>query len=191
MIKECARQYLSELIRSLDVLPLDKLDEICELLIKAYNGGRRIYSMGNGGSAATAAHFVCDLVKGCGVNEKKKFKASCLCDNVPLLTAWANDVSYEAVFRSQLEQQLEKGDLVVAFTGSGNSKNILKAVEYANSIGAISVAFTGFQGGKVKGIAKYCLVVPSDNMERIEDLHLVIEHLIHMYLFEAIKLGPI
>jgi len=187
MIKEFAKEYLADLKTSIDRLPLDKLEEIVELLRGACQNGERIYVMGNGGSAATASHFVCDFAKGCNVKGKKKFKVISLTDNVPMLTALGNDISYDDIFTGQLEPLLEKDDLVIAFTGSGNSKNILKAVEYANSVGAVTIALTGFDGGKVKGLAKTCLVVPSDNMERIEDLHLIIEHLIHLYLLKEIK----
>ncbi len=189
MIIDYAKEYLSELKQSIDKLPLDKLEEIVELLKEAYQKGKRIYVMGNGGSAATASHFVCDLAKGSGVKGKKKFKAIGLSDNIPLITAWANDVSYDDIFSAQLDPHLEKDDLVIVFTGSGNSKNILKAVEYANSAGAITIAFTGFDGGKVKGLAKKCLVVPSNNMERIEDLHLILEHSIHLFLLKEIQEG--
>ena len=108
---------------------------------------------------------------------------------MPLLTAWGNDASYDDIFSAQLEPLLEKDDIVMVFTGSGNSKNILKAVKYANSARAHTIACTGFNGGKVKDLAKTCLIVPSNNMERIEDIHLVLEHLIHLYLLEEIKEG--
>ena len=189
MTKKYARKYLDDLIKSIDNIPLDKVEDIADILKEAYKKGRRIFVMGNGGSAATASHFVCDLAKGSGVKGKKKFKVIGLTDNVPLLTAWGNDASYDDIFSAQLEPLLEKGDLVVVFTGSGNSKNILKAVKYANSAGAHSIAFTGFNGGRVKNLAKTCLIVPSNNMERIEDIHLVLEHLIHLYLLEEINEG--
>jgi D-sedoheptulose 7-phosphate isomerase len=189
MFHDYARSYLQELEVSISKLPLEQVGDIVELLSEAYRRGRRIYVMGNGGSAATASHFVCDFAKGCNVKGKNKFKVISLTDNVPMMTALGNDISYDDIFTGQLEPLLEKDDLVIAFTGSGNSKNILKAVEYANSVGAITVALTGFRGGKVKGLAQHCLVVPSENMERIEDLHLVIEHLIHLYLREEIGAG--
>ncbi len=189
MAKKYARKYLDELIKSIDNIPLDKVEEIAELLKEAYGKGRRIFVMGNGGSAATASHFVCDLAKGSGVKGKKKFKVIGLTDNVPLMTAWGNDASYDDIFSAQLEPLLEKDDIVVVFTGSGNSKNIIKAVEHANSAHAKTIAFTGFKGGKVKDLARICLIAPSDNMERIEDIHLILEHLLHLYLLEEINEG--
>ena len=191
MPKEFAKKYLAELKGSIDRLPMDKIEEVVGVLSEAYKEGRHIFVMGNGGSAATASHFACDFAKGTGVKGKKKMKVIALTDNVPLMTAWGNDSSYDDIFSAQLEPFLEKRDVVIVFTGSGNSRNILKAVEYANSAGARTVAFTGFKGGKVKDLAKHVLIVPSDNMERIEDLHLILEHLIHLYFFEAISEGRI
>jgi D-sedoheptulose 7-phosphate isomerase len=189
MPKKYAQKYLEELKKSIDLLPLDKLEEIIELLKDAYRKGKHIFVMGNGGSAATASHFVCDFTKGCGVKGKKKFKVIGLTDNVPIMTALSNDVSYDEIFSAQLEPLLQNGDLVLVFTGSGNSKNILIAVEYANSLGATTVALTGFTGGKVKDLAHKTLIVPSGNMERVEDLHLVLEHLMHLYILEEIREG--
>ena len=191
MIQEYAKEYLSALKASLDGLPLEELAQIVDLLKEAYRNGKRIYVMGNGGSAATASHFVCDFAKGCNVKGKKKFKVIGLTDNVPMITAISNDISYDDIFSMQLEPLLEKDDLVIVFTGSGNSRNILKAVEYGKAVGAKTIAFTGFAGGKVKALADICLIVPADNMERIEDTHLILEHLIHLYLLAEISEGSI
>lgn len=187
MVREYAQKYINELIKSLNALPLDKIEEVAGLLKEAYVKGRNIFVMGNGGSAAMASHFACDFTKGSSVKGKKKFKAIALTDNVPLMTAWANDVSYDDIFSGQLGSLAQKDDLVVVFTGSGNSRNILKAVEFANSIGAKTIAFTGFDGGKVKDMAKTCLIVPSSNMERVEDGHLILEHILHLYFLEEIQ----
>lgn len=141
--------------------------------------------MGNGGSAATASHFACDLAKGTTMDNpsmRKRFKVTALTDNVPLLTAWANDIDYENMFVEQLKNLLEEGDLVIAISGSGNSKNVLKAVEYANTRAAKTVGLTGFEGGRLKDMVKECLIVPSNSIERIEDVHLILEHLLCSYL---------
>jgi len=189
MPQKYAKQYLDELKRSIDNLPLNDLEEIIGLIKQAYSAGRHIFVMGNGGSAATASHFVCDFAKGSGVKGKKKFKVIGLTDNIPMMTALGNDISYDEIFSEQLDVLLAKDDLVIVFTGSGNSKNILKAVEYANANGAKTIAFTGFSGGKIKDLANKTLIVPSDNMERIEDLHLILEHLMHLYLLEEVSEG--
>ncbi len=184
-----AKQYLSELVDSINDLPFDGIREVVSVLKEAYRKGRHVFIMGNGGSAATASHFVCDLSKGTRVSGKKHFKAIGLIDNVPLLTAWSNDVTFKDVFKAQLENLLSAGDVVVVFTGSGNSPNVLEAAKYAKKIKAKTIAFTGFNGGKIKKLADVCLIVPSNNMERIEDLHLILEHLIKLYLWEEIREG--
>lgn len=191
MPKEFARKYLSDLVMSIQGLPLNKIMEIVDVLKAAYKKGRHIFIMGNGGSAATASHFVCDLAKGTRVAGKKHFKVIGLTDNIPLLTAWSNDYSYKDVFRGQLENLLEKDDVVIVFTGSGNSANVIDAVKYAKKIKARTIAFAGFDGGKIKKLADICLVAPSNNMERVEDLHLILEHLIKLYLWEEIREGRI
>ena len=184
-----AIRYLSELVTSINAIPLDKIREIAGVLKEAYKKRRHVFIMGNGGSAATASHFVCDLAKGTRVPGKKHFKVIGMTDNVPLLTAWSNDVAYKDVFKSQLENLLEKDDIVIVFTGSGNSPNVLEAAKYSKKTKAKTIAFTGFDGGKIKKLADICMIVPSNNMERIEDIHLVLEHLIKLYLWEEIREG--
>ena len=189
MPERYAKKYLVELVKSINNIPLDKIKEIAGVLKEAYKKGRHVFIMGNGGSAATASHFVCDLAKGTRVAGKKHFKVIGLTDNVPLLTAWSNDVAYKDVFKSQLENLLEKDDVVIVFTGSGNSPNVLEAVRYSKKVKSRTVAFTGFDGGKIKKMADICMIVPSNNMERVEDIHLVLEHLIKLYLWEEIREG--
>jgi len=189
MPERYAKRYLAELIKSINDMPLDKVKEIAGILKGAYKKGRHVFIMGNGGSAATASHFVCDLAKGTRVPGKRHFKVIGLTDNVPLLTAWSNDVAYKDVFKSQLENLLGKDDIVIVFTGSGNSPNVLEAVKYARKIKAKSIAFAGFNGGKIRDLADVCLIAPSSNMERIEDMHLILEHLIKLYLWEEIREG--
>lgn len=183
-IGQYAKEYLDQLKNSLDKINLEILDKIVEEINKAYMNDKHIFIMGNGGSAATASHFACDLGKGSLIEGKKRFRVMSLTDNVPLMTAWANDASYNHIFREQLANFCGKDDVVIAFSGSGNSPNVLEAIVYANQIQAITIGFTGFQGGKLKDLAKYALVFPSDNMERIEDGHLILEHIIHLFLLK-------
>ncbi len=146
--------------------------------------------MGNGGSAATASHFACDLAKGTTMGKgdlTPRFRVTTLTDNVPLLTAWSNDADYSSVFLEQLRNILEPGDVVIAISASGNSENVVRATEYANANLAITVVLTGFEGGKLKKIAQECLIVPSHSMERIEDVHLILEHLICSWLRNEIQ----
>jgi len=143
--------------------------------------------MGNGGSASTASHFACDLGKGLSLPGKKRFKALALCDNIPTMTAYANDCSYEDIFSEQLKNIVEAGDCVVAISGSGNSKNVLKAVELANQHSAITIGLTGFQGGRLKDLVSECLIVPNNTMEQVEDIHLVILHAIKLVLIDMLR----
>lgn len=146
-------------------------------LLTARTQGNKIYIMGNGGSASTATHFTSDLLKTSITKNNKRFKSFSLSDNVPVVLAWANDSSYDDVFQSQLENFLEKDDVVIGISGSGNSINILKAIEYANRKNAITVSFTGKGGGKLANISKINLTVSSDDMLTIETAHLLLCHL--------------
>jgi D-sedoheptulose 7-phosphate isomerase len=131
---------------------------------------------GNGGSAALASHVCCDLGKGTSDASAKRVRVMSLTDNVPLMTAWANDSSYEVVFTEQMKNFLEPGDVAFAISGSGNSPNVLHALRYAREAGATTVSLGGFEGGKMKGLSDVCAVIPSDNMQIIEDLHTMACH---------------
>lgn len=185
-----AQEYIQQLKKALDELPLSQIKEIKDTLLNAYHKDRKIFIIGNGGSAATASHFACDLSKGTIMGNphmKKRFKVIALTDNIPLLTAWGNDIDFSQIFVEQLKNLLDEHDVVIAITGSGNSKNILRAVEYANKQGALTIGLTGFAGGKLKDIAHKCLIVSSNSMERIEDIHLILEHLICSWLCQELK----
>jgi len=184
------RNYLAELSNTLDKLPLHQIEKIKDILLQAYRDGKQVFIMGNGGSATTSSHFACDLAKGVAMGSphtRERYKVIALTDNVPLLTAWANDTGYENVFVEQLKNLLEEGDVVIAISASGNSKNVLRAVEYANSKAATTVGLTGFEGGKLKDMVQECLIVPSSSMERVEDVHLVLGHLLCSYLRELLR----
>lgn len=161
---------------------MDGLLALSDILLDAKKGGKHVFIMGNGGSASTASHFASDLMKGTlAGDDRVRFKAFSLSDNIPLMSAWANDSSYDDIFVEQLKNLLSEGDVVVGISGSGNSPNILKALEYANGRGAVTVGLTGRhlgKVGKIKRIAKSCLVVPVEMMQQIEDVHLLIEHMI-------------
>lgn len=155
------------------------VDQIAGKLLEAYWSDRSVFVFGNGGSATTASHFACDLSKGATTwleSGAKRFRVIALTDNVALMTAWANDTSYENVFAEQLRNLARGGDVVIAISGSGNSTNVLKALEVANCLGAATIGLTGFMGGKMKSLCRRCLVIPSDNMEVIEDVHLAVCH---------------
>lgn len=155
-----------------------KVPEIVEAVCKARDAGKRVYVMGNGGSAATASHFVNDLNKLTAHPRYKRIKMIALTDNVPTMLAWANDASYDVIFEEQLKSYMEPGDVVIGISGSGNSTNVVRALEYANAQGGHTVAIVGYGGGKMAKIAKTVAVVPSHNMQRCEDVHHMMMHLV-------------
>jgi len=174
-----ARQYFEELLRVAVALPHGTINEIADELVKANESGRTLYSFGNGGSASLASHIACDLGKGTAYcNGGKRFRALALTDNMPTMTAWANDSSYEHIFSEQLLNFVQPQDIAFAISGSGNSKNVLNALQVARGGGALTIGMSGFQGGKMKSLCDICVVVPSDNMQIIEDLHLCMAHAI-------------
>src|SRR5882672_7473713 len=174
-----ARQYFEELQQIVVALPHGTINQIADEMMKANQSGRMVYLFGNGGSASLASHFACDLGKGTAYcNGGKRFRVLALTDNIPTMTAWANDSSYEDIFSEQLLNFVEPQDIAFAISGSGNSKNVLNALQVARSGGALTIGMSGFQGGKMKSLCDICVVVPSDNMQIIEDLHLCMAHAI-------------
>ena len=161
---------------------LKKLSEtikiIFQKLISARDNGNSIFIMGNGGSASTATHFTSDLLKTVITKNEKRFMVHSLSDNTPVVLAWANDVEYNNIFLGQLENFLKKDNIVIGISGSGNSENIIRAIEFANSQNAITITLTGKDGGKLAKLSQINLTVPSDDMLTIETMHLMICHLI-------------
>lgn len=181
MINQIKAYYEKEIaaIRSIDFSEVDK----AVLAIKAaYERGGTIYTFGNGGSAATASHMVCDFNKGISESLDKKFNVICLNDNTSIIMAIANDRSYDDVFYAQLENKLQAKDLVIAISGSGNSMNIIKAVQYAKTVGCKVVGMTGYSGGKLKELADYHMHAPICDMQIAEDLHLSFNHMMYRVL---------
>jgi len=177
-ISESMNSYLAEVTHVLGKLPTEALEQVIYRLEEARWKRQLVLTCGNGGSAATAIHFASDLAKGAFAANRPPIRAKSLCDNVALLTAWANDASYDDVFTQQLAPWIRAGDVLIAASGSGNSQNILNAVQMARAVGATTIGFTGFKGGKVKDMVDICITVPSDSMEQIEDIHLLLCHLI-------------
>jgi D-sedoheptulose 7-phosphate isomerase len=177
-------EYIAELKNVLDRLPYAVIDQVVQIIHQARIQGRRVFIMGNGGSASTASHMVCDLAKNTRKPGWPSLKVIGLADNMAIFSALANDEGYENVFVQQLANLVEKDDVVVAISASGNSKNVLKAVELANAAGALTVGFTGFDGGKLGQMAQVHLHVPSDCIEQVEDIHLMLDHMITKALKE-------
>lgn len=168
--------YFTALARLIERMPLSVIDEIVDLILRAYNEQRTIFVYGNGGSAALASHCACDLGKGTSNGDNQRLRVVSLTDNVPLITAWANDSAYEHIFVEQLRNLLQPGDISFAISASGNSPNVVNALQYSREVGASNVGITGFGGGRMRNLCDLCLVVPSDNMQLVEDLHLSVSH---------------
>jgi D-sedoheptulose 7-phosphate isomerase len=169
--------YLASLQKQIAALDRRELTAFAGLLREACEQGRQIFIMGNGGSAATASHFACDFNKGLSYGRERKYKVICLNDNIPSLMAYANDVGYEAVFVEQLKNFLHPGDLVIGISGSGNSANVVKAVEWANDNGGVTLALVGYDGGKLKKAARHCVHVAVADMQIVEDIHMMLDHM--------------
>jgi D-sedoheptulose 7-phosphate isomerase len=169
-------KYLDELSTTVRNISREEVWAVIHVLMNAWRERRRIFILGNGGSASTASHMANDLNKGAAVPGKPRFKAICLADNVPLMTAWGNDTAYENIFVEQMLNFFEPGDVVIGISASGNSANVVKTLEVAREHGGVTVAFTGRDGGRCKSSADYCVRMPSNHLGQQEDTHLVLDH---------------
>jgi D-sedoheptulose 7-phosphate isomerase len=176
------RNYIDQITQTIQSLSTGVIIDVAEVIKMARRKGKRIYIFGNGGSAATATHMASDLSKGCIIPGQPRIKAISLCTNIALLSAWANDSDYSNVFAEQLDNLIEAGDIALGISGSGNSRNVLNAIELAKSRGALTIGFCGFGGGKLAGLVDIPVVIHNNCMEQIEDIHLVLEHMITSYL---------
>jgi D-sedoheptulose 7-phosphate isomerase len=186
---EFVSQYQDALVQAIQTVDLSRVERAIHLLAEARDSGRHIFVCGNGGSASTASHFACDLVKGASYNRTKRFRIMALTDGLPTLTAYSNDVSYECVFVEQLKNFAESGDVLIAISGSGNSPNVLRAIEFGNSAGCRTIALTGRDGGKLGPLAELNIQVSDPHMGRIEDCHLMVLHMICYRFMEAQEPG--
>jgi D-sedoheptulose 7-phosphate isomerase len=177
--------YKAALLDAIDRIDTRRVDQAIEWFREARDSSKHIFVCGNGGSASTASHFTCDIVKGASYNRDTRFRITALTDSLPTLTAYSNDVSYECVFVEQLKNFAQAGDLVMCISGSGNSANVLRAMEYANSIGCKTIALTGRDGGKLGPLAQLNVQVAVSHMGRIEDAHLVVCHMIAYHFMDA------
>jgi D-sedoheptulose 7-phosphate isomerase len=182
-----ANAYFGHLSRAVELLPFHTIDQVVDVLMRAYQAERTVFLFGNGGSAALASHFACDLGKGTVNGSPKRFRVLALTDNVPLMTAWANDCKYEDIFAEQLSNFVQLEDVAFAISGSGNSPNVLTALKAARNAGAFTVGLSGFEGGQMKSLCDVCVVIPSDNMQIIEDLHLCVAHSLFTTIRQRLK----
>ena len=180
--KNLIKSYFDREIEVIKRLNIDDINAAVQAIWAAYEREATIYICGNGGSAATASHYVCDFNKGISEKKEKKFNFVCLNDNYPMMMAVANDISYDEVFRYPLINKLKPTDLVIGISGSGNSKNVIRAVEYAKGIGTPVVGITGYHGGKLKELADYHMDVMEDDMQISEDLHMIFDHMMYFVL---------
>ena len=172
-----------EVISKLDV---DAINDAMNLIMKAYEANKKIYIFGNGGSSATASHYQNDFNKGISEYVEKKFNFTCLNDNMATIMAIANDIGFEEVFRFQLRNKLEDGDIVIAISGSGNSKNVINAVEYAKEQGNQIIGLTGYTGGKLKELSDISLHADVMSMQVAEDVHMMFDHLIMSIFYKTL-----
>ena len=188
--------YLAEMKKVIDDISVEDIDQVIELLYDAWKRGNRVFTCGNGGSASTATHFACDLVKSTGAPDKMGLRAECLNDNIPLMLALINDDGFDNLFYEQLKTKFQKGDVLICISvhgGAGSdraglwSQNLLKAMKYAQENGGKAIGLSGFDGGPMKEIADACIVVPVNSTPQVESFHLALEHLICACLRQKIE----
>jgi D-sedoheptulose 7-phosphate isomerase len=185
-------RYLDEVGQALRSLPHDEMNQAIDILNRARKDGKQVFVMGNGGSAAMASHFACDLGKGTVEETKPRFKVLSLNDNIPLLTAYGNDFGYDVVFAEPLASLAQPGDVAIAISSSGNSPNVLLAMDKAAEIGLTTIGISGYQGGKLRGKVNVCVAVPADaqhpdSMQHVEDGQWVILHAIFVAIRQGVK----
>lgn len=173
-----AEQYKAQVLDTVSMIDAAQVDRAIDWFQEALDHNRHIFTCGNGGSGSTASHFVCDVLKGASYQRDKKFRILSLNDSMATLTAYSNDVHYDSVFVEQLRNYAQPGDVVMAVSGSGNSSNVVKALEYANQVGCKTIALTGRDGGRLGEVAQLNIQVPEQHMGRIEDAHMIICHMI-------------
>ncbi|MCK5065006.1 MAG: SIS domain-containing protein [Candidatus Fermentibacteraceae bacterium] len=188
MLKEIGT-YLNQVSTLALKIPSEDIEKITRILLNTYYADGRIFIFGNGGGSSTASHFTCDLAKGTVTPERPRLKAICLSDNIPLITAWANDTDYTNTFGEQLKNLVERNDAVIGLSGSGMSPNVINAFHVANDAGAISILLSGFEGGEAVKVASESIIVPSEDMQQIEDVHLMLCHIIFRIVRKSIREG--
>ncbi len=170
--------YLEDLKETIDGLNRDEILNFANILESARQRGSKVFIFGNGGSGSTATHFACDINKGASMGKTKRHRIIALTDNIPTMLAYGNDLSFDDIFVEQLKNFIEPGDVVVGISGSGNSKNILKAIEFANNMQNTTIGITGYNGGKLREVATYCVNANKNDMQISEDIHMILVHVL-------------
>jgi D-sedoheptulose 7-phosphate isomerase len=181
--------YVDRLRAALDQIPVPRVEAMGDILYRAYQHNKQVFIIGNGGSAATASHMACDLGKNTITNNRPRFRVMSLNDNMPLISALANDVGYEHVFAEQLRNLIHAGDVLISISGSGNSPNVIRAMEYARSRAATNIALLGFDGGRAMELADEYMLVPIQDYGIVEDLHMVLDHILTEYFRVRLEHG--
>jgi D-sedoheptulose 7-phosphate isomerase len=184
---EAITNYFTELEQMVRAISLPHLQSVLELLEQAYHNGRRIFIMGNGGSAATASHFALDLAKNTIMPGAPRLKAISLTDHVPLITAWSNDTAYEHIFAEQLANLIEPGDVTIGISASGNSLNVINALRLAKESQAFTIGLLGAKGGRIKDMVDAYVLAPGQNIEQEEDAHMILAHVITRHMREVVR----
>lgn len=177
MLKEIS-DYLDQVSSLVLKIPSRNIEALARIILEAYWKGKRVFIFGNGGGSSTSSHFVCDLAKGTAMEGRPRLKAISLAENVPMITAWANDTDYTNTFGEQLRNLVEKDDVVIGLSGSGMSPNVINAFRVAREAGATSVLLSGFKGGRATEVADRSIIVPCEDMQQIEDVHLILCHIV-------------
>jgi D-sedoheptulose 7-phosphate isomerase len=187
ILEERIYEYLDESIECINDLKKKshQIEQVIQIFQKAKKNNNKVFLLGNGGSAATASHLICDL------NKFRGLRAIALTDSIPLITAWGNDEDYSAVFKEQLRTLADTNDIVVGFSGSGNSKNVIDAMKYAKAKGCYTIGFAGYDGGILKDIADECIIVDVNNMQHSEDMHVLLGHMIAFLLEDNREVKPL
>jgi D-sedoheptulose 7-phosphate isomerase len=180
-VSEFVGAYVERLKFAIDQIPLDRVEAMGEILYRAYRHNKQVFIVGNGGSAATASHMACDLGKNTISPNRQRFHILSLNDNMALVSALANDLGYEHVFSEQLKNLIRPGDVLISITGSGNSPNIIRAMEYARERAATNIALLGFDGGRALELADEYVLVPVHDYGVVEDVHMVLDHILTEY----------
>ncbi|HEX6481732.1 MAG TPA: SIS domain-containing protein [Ktedonobacteraceae bacterium] len=184
---ETINRYFDELEQMMRAISMSQLEKVLLLLEEAYHNGRRVFIMGNGGSAATASHFALDLAKNTITAGAPRLKAISLTDHVPLITAWSNDTAYEHIFAEQLANMIEPGDIALGISTSGNSLNVINAMQLAKRTQASTIGLLGAKGGELKDIVDAYVLAPGQNIEQEEDAHMILTHVITRHMREVVR----
>lgn len=187
-MKNTMKSYLEDIHTLCNTLDTDALEEVCSLLLQGYRDGKQIFVAGNGGSAGTSNHFSCDFGKNAVKSQEKRPKIISLSANIEVVTALGNDFSYADVFAEQLKNLMNEGDIILLISASGKSPNVVKAAEIVRARNGRVISFTGFDGGRLKELSDISVNIPSDSYEKIEDLHMILTHMI-VCCFKSFHLG--